>query len=51
MRLGEQPVLDIVRRYRTESPRAIMERVFDELADYTGETVQPDDLAMVVVRS
>ena len=51
MRLGEQPVLDIVRRYRTESPGAILERVFDELADYTGETVQPDDLAMVVVRS
>jgi sigma-B regulation protein RsbU (phosphoserine phosphatase) len=50
-RLGEEPVLDLVRRYRMESPGAILQRVFDELADYTGETVQPDDLAMVVVRS
>ncbi|HEX5438593.1 MAG TPA: GAF domain-containing SpoIIE family protein phosphatase [Gemmatimonadaceae bacterium] len=51
MRFGEQPVLDLVRRYRTESPLAILQRVFAQLSDYTGETVQPDDQAMVVVRS
>ncbi|HET7564705.1 MAG TPA: GAF domain-containing SpoIIE family protein phosphatase [Gemmatimonadaceae bacterium] len=51
MRLGEQPVLDLVRRYRTESPDMIVQRVFDELAEYAGETAHPDDLAMVVVRS
>jgi sigma-B regulation protein RsbU (phosphoserine phosphatase) len=50
-RLGEQPVLELVRRHRMDSPGSILQRVFDELAEYTGETVQPDDLAMVVVRS
>jgi phosphoserine phosphatase RsbU/P len=51
VRLGEQPVLDIVQRYRSESPDAIMQRVFDELAEHTGEAVQRDDLAVVIVRS
>ncbi|HXY31765.1 MAG TPA: GAF domain-containing SpoIIE family protein phosphatase [Gemmatimonadaceae bacterium] len=50
-RLGEQPVLDLVRRYRTETPEVILQRVFDELAEHTGEALQPDDLAVVVVRS
>jgi Serine phosphatase RsbU, regulator of sigma subunit len=50
-RLGEQAVLDIVQRYRSESPDAIMQRVFDALAEHTGEAVQRDDLALVIVRS
>jgi serine phosphatase RsbU (regulator of sigma subunit) len=29
----------------------ILQRVFDELAEHTGETLQRDDLAVVVVRS
>jgi serine phosphatase RsbU (regulator of sigma subunit) len=28
-----------------------MHRVFDELAEHTGEAVQRDDLAVVIVRS
>jgi sigma-B regulation protein RsbU (phosphoserine phosphatase) len=51
VRLGEQPVIDIVRRYRTENPGVIVQRVFDELAEHTGEALQRDDLAVVLVRS
>ena len=51
VRLGEQPVLDIVQRYRTETPQAIVQRVFEELAEHTGEAVQRDDLAVVIARS
>jgi serine phosphatase RsbU (regulator of sigma subunit) len=51
VRLGEQPVLDIVQRYRTETPDAIVRRVFEELAEHTGEAVQRDDLAVVITRS
>ena len=51
VRLGEQPVLDIVQRYRTETPAAIVQRVFEELAEHTGEAVQRDDLAVVIARS
>jgi sigma-B regulation protein RsbU (phosphoserine phosphatase) len=50
-RLGEQPVLDIVERYRTERPAAILDRMFEELAEHTGEAVQRDDLAVVLARS
>ncbi|HEX6536856.1 MAG TPA: GAF domain-containing SpoIIE family protein phosphatase [Gemmatimonadaceae bacterium] len=51
LRLGEQPVLDIVHRYRTERPTIILQRVFEELAEHTGEAVQRDDLAVILVRS
>ena len=51
MRFGEQPVLEIVKRYRTETPKVILQRVFDELAEFGGETLQRDDLAVVLVRS
>jgi len=50
-RLGEPALLDIVVRYRTEAPSVILQRVFDELAEHTGETLQRDDLDVVVVRS
>ncbi len=50
-RLGEQPVLEIVQRYRTERPAVILDRLFEELAEHTGEAVQRDDLAVVLVRS
>jgi sigma-B regulation protein RsbU (phosphoserine phosphatase) len=50
-RLGEQPVLDIVQRHRTETPAEILQHVFDELAEHTGEAVQRDDLAVVIARS
>ena len=49
-RLGEQPVTDIVCRYRTEAPDVILHRVLDELEEHAGGTVQRDDLALVLMR-
>jgi sigma-B regulation protein RsbU (phosphoserine phosphatase) len=51
VRLGEQPVLDIVTRYRHEPTSAILERVFDALRSHVGESPRPDDLALVIVRN
>ncbi|HUO52625.1 MAG TPA: PP2C family protein-serine/threonine phosphatase, partial [Gemmatimonadaceae bacterium] len=51
VRFGEQPVLDIVRRYRTAAPPVIVQRILEELSEFTGETPQRDDLAIVLVRS
>jgi serine phosphatase RsbU (regulator of sigma subunit) len=51
VRLGEQPVLDIVARHRREPTAAILERVFDLLRTYVGESPRPDDLALVIVRN
>lgn len=51
LRLGEQPVIDIVRRHRAEDPAHILDHVFDELVEHTGNAVQRDDLAVVLVRS
>ena len=50
-RLGEQAVVDVVRRNCAEPPSRILQRVFEELAEYTGETLQRDDLGVVLVRS
>jgi sigma-B regulation protein RsbU (phosphoserine phosphatase) len=50
-RLGEAPVLDIVRRYRHEPTRQILERVYAALEAHTGDAPRRDDLALVVVRS
>jgi sigma-B regulation protein RsbU (phosphoserine phosphatase) len=51
VRLGEQPVLDIVAKYRHEPTAAILERVFDALKAHVGESLRPDDLALVIVRN
>lgn len=51
IRLGEGPVLEVVRRYRTQPPEVILERVFEELEEHTGEAVQRDDLAIVIAAS
>ena len=51
LRLGEQPVLDVVARHRAEAPAEILARVLDELAEHTGDAVQRDDLAVVLARS
>ena len=50
-RLGEQPVLDIVREYRGETPTQIVDRVFQMLALHTGDAPLRDDLTLVVLRS
>jgi sigma-B regulation protein RsbU (phosphoserine phosphatase) len=51
VRLGEQPVLDIVTQHRHEPTGAILERVFDALRAHVGESPRPDDLALVIVRN
>lgn len=51
VRLGEQPVIDIVSQYRHEPTSAILDRVFDALSAHVGESPRPDDLALVIVRT
>ena len=51
VRLGEQPVLDIVARNRAEPTATILERVFEALSAHVGESPRPDDLALVIVRN
>jgi sigma-B regulation protein RsbU (phosphoserine phosphatase) len=51
VRLGEQPVLDIVSKYCHEPTATILERVFDALSEHVGESPRPDDLALVIVRN
>jgi sigma-B regulation protein RsbU (phosphoserine phosphatase) len=50
-RLGEQVVLDLARQHRAEAPQSIVERVFQTLAQHTGDLPLRDDLTLVVVRS
>ena len=50
VRLGEQPVLDLVSQYRHEPTATILERVFDLLRAHVGESPRPDDLAVVIAR-
>ncbi len=51
VRLGEQPVLDIVLQHRTEPTAMILDRVFEALSAHVGESPRPDDLALVIVRN
>ena len=51
VRLGEQPVLDIVAQYRHEPTATILERVFDALRAHVGDSPRPDDVALVIVRN
>ena len=51
VRLGEQAVLDIVRRLRAERADVILERVLDALDQHVGEALRRDDLTLVVLRS
>ena len=50
-RLGEQAVLDVVRRHRAEAPAAILDRIFETLEQHTGDAPLRDDLTVVVLRS
>jgi sigma-B regulation protein RsbU (phosphoserine phosphatase) len=51
VRLGEQPVLDIVAQYRHEPTATILERVFHALRAHVGDSPRPDDVALVIVRN
>ena len=50
-RFGEQRVLDAVRRTLREPPPVILDAIFRDLAEHTGDAVQRDDLTCVVLRS
>ena len=50
-RLGEDPVLDVVRQHRTEPTAAIIDRVYERVAAHTGDVPPRDDMALVVLRS
>jgi phosphoserine phosphatase RsbU/P len=49
--MGEQRVLDTIKRYSTESAETIVERVFEALREHTGDIPPRDDLTLVVMRS
>jgi sigma-B regulation protein RsbU (phosphoserine phosphatase) len=50
-RLGEEPLLEVVRDHRARPPAEIVARVFERLAAHTGGVPARDDLALVVLRS
>ncbi len=50
-RLDEQPVLDVVRQHRAETPAQIASRVFELLDAYTEDVAPKDDLTLVVLKS
>jgi phosphoserine phosphatase RsbU/P len=50
-RLDEEPVLEIVRRHRAETPAQIASRVFELLDEWTGEVSPKDDLTLVILKS
>lgn len=50
-RIGEQAVLDVVKKNRRRNPEEIVDAVFRRLADYSGGISSPDDLTLLVLRS
>jgi sigma-B regulation protein RsbU (phosphoserine phosphatase) len=51
VRLGEEPVVDTVRRYRTRPTAEIIDRLFETVAAHSGDVPARDDMALVVLRS
>ncbi|GAC1516700.1 MAG: hypothetical protein NVS1B4_13150 [Gemmatimonadaceae bacterium] len=50
-RWGEHAVLESVVRHRSETPAAIIDKVFAELGQHAGDATGRDDLTLVVLRS
>lgn len=50
-RLGEEQVLDTVRRHRTEPADAILQHLLELIDRHTGDAPRRDDLTVVVLRS
>ena len=50
-RWGEASVLDVVRRNRSKDPAKIVDAVFKQLREYTGDAKSPDDLTLLVLRT
>jgi len=47
---GEQRMMDIVRRYRSEPLNTISQQVMLALDDWIGAQEQPDDITLVLAR-
>jgi serine phosphatase RsbU (regulator of sigma subunit) len=47
---GVDRLLDVVRRVRNESARAIVDTIFTEVQDFRGDAVPNDDMTAVVLR-
>jgi sigma-B regulation protein RsbU (phosphoserine phosphatase) len=50
-RLGEEPVLDVIRQHRHEAPAEILKHVFELLDAYILTAPRLDDLTMVLLRT
>jgi sigma-B regulation protein RsbU (phosphoserine phosphatase) len=50
-RLGEDRMLEVAKKCRSESPARILDRMFELLAEHTAGARQRDDLTIVVLRS
>jgi sigma-B regulation protein RsbU (phosphoserine phosphatase) len=50
-RLGEEPVLEVIRQHRDESPAQILQHVFELLDAYILTAPRRDDLTMVLLRT
>lgn len=51
VRLGEEPVLQIVKNLREETPQTIVDRVFEAVGRHVVDAARRDDLTLVVARS
>jgi len=51
LRLGEDAVLDTVRRSHAAEPSVVLDRVFERLRAHTGDVAPRDDLTVVVARN
>jgi sigma-B regulation protein RsbU (phosphoserine phosphatase) len=51
VRLGEEALLEIIRRYRAEPPATILERLIELVKEHSGDTPRRDDQTIVLLRS
>ena len=50
-RLGENTILDVVKKHQAKEPATILKKVFEALDRHVGRAPQRDDLTMVLLRS
>jgi sigma-B regulation protein RsbU (phosphoserine phosphatase) len=50
-RLGEEPILDLVRELRAESPPTILERLLGAVRQHVGDAARRDDRTLLVART
>jgi sigma-B regulation protein RsbU (phosphoserine phosphatase) len=47
---GRQRLCEVVSAHRTQTPREIVDAIFDEVAEFRGVAAQADDMTAVAVR-